>query len=215
MRRFPLEIVIVAFAAVMLYLGWRIYGFGELGRFAGVTRAQHAPSALYARLTIRYDRPPIYAEQYNMQDVEGVSTFSYRIRSYDGRQITVTQPPAQIYDVSFFFGKLDQDGVWQIVNKPPRPGAHAFYTVYVKQLADYKEGERTVTFTSPEYWATRKGNRFEIDLSKQSPNSLLYMRGVRLADPRYERIVQDFRSFGPPQFRHNVAAAYARLSRVK
>jgi hypothetical protein len=29
-------------------------------------------------------------------------------------------------------------------------------------------------------------------------------------DPRYEKIVQDFREFGPDEFRRNVAAAQAR-----
>lgn len=212
MRRIaPLEIAIVVLIAAMLYIGWRVYGAGEMGRFSGVTRAQHAPSELYARLLIRYPKPPVYEEEYRMQDIEGVSTFQYRIRGYNGRQITVTAPPATVYDVSFFFGALDQDGIWQLVDKSPRADADAYYTIYVKQLADFKQGARTVTFTNPRYWATTAGREYSLDLSKDKPNDLLHLQSTQLADPRYSKIVDEFRNFGPPEFRHNVAAAQARI----
>jgi hypothetical protein len=211
MRRFPpLEITIVVIIVVMLVAGWRIYGTGEMGRFAPVVKAQNAPSELYARLTIRYVKPPIYEEEYGMQDVEGISSFSYRVRSYNCKQITIRAPAGAIYDVSFFFGQLDQDGIWQLVDRAPRADADAYYTVYVKQLADYKEGDRTVTFTNPRYWATTAGRQYQIDLSKQSPSDLLHMQSTQLADPGYAKIVADFRTFGPDEFRKNVELAQAR-----
>ncbi|HTU82608.1 MAG TPA: hypothetical protein VMF61_10795 [Candidatus Acidoferrales bacterium] len=211
MRRLPpIEIAIVVILAVGIAIGWRIYGTGEFGRFGGAEHAQRAPSALYARLTIRYPKPPIFEESYDMQDVEGISSFQYRIRSYQCAQVTVKAPAGPSYDVSFFFGQLDQDGIWQLTNKAPRPDADAYYTVYVKQLADYKQGERTVTFTDPHYWATTAGRQFQIDLSKQNPSDLLQLQSTRLADPRYQKIVQDFRNFGPPEFRRNVAGAARR-----
>src|SRR5580700_558102 len=211
MRRFPIEIFIVVLAVVMLALGWRIYGAGEMGRFAPAIHAQKAPSALYARLLIHYPKPPIDQEEYRMSDVEGVSRFEYQIRGYNGHEITVTAPAARVYDVSFFFGKLDQDGIWQLVNRAPLPGADASYTVYVKQVVDYKHGERTVTFTNPRYWATKKGHEFEIDLSKGVPSDLVHMQSTQVADPRYEEIVNDFREFGPDEFRRNVENAERRI----
>jgi hypothetical protein len=210
-RRFPIEILIVVIAAVMLVLGWRIYGTGEMGRFGPAIRAQKAPSELYARMAVRYAKPPIFEEEYRMSDVEGVSTFVYRIRGYKGHEIKVTAPAARVYDVSFFFGKLGQDGIWQLVDKPPLPNADARYTVYVKQLADYKRGERTVTFTNPQYWATKTGRQFQIDLSKGIPSDLLRIQSSQVADPRYAQIVADFREFGPDEFRHNIAVAQARI----
>lgn len=211
MRRFPIEILIVVLAVVMLALGWRIYGAGEMGRFGPAIHAQKAPSELYARMLVRYPKPPIAQEEYRMSDIEGVSTFSYRVRGYKGHQITVTAPAARVYDVSFFVGRLDQDGIWQLVNRPPLPEPDAYYTIYVKQLADYQRGERTVTFTNPQYWATKAGRQFEIDLSKGVPSDLLHMSSTQAVDPRYEQIVTDFRNFGPDEFRHNVEVAQARL----
>jgi hypothetical protein len=212
MRRFPIEILIVVLAVVMLALGWRIYGTGEMGRFGPAVHAQKAPSELYARMTIHYPKGPIDDEEYDMSDVEGVSRFQYKVRGYNGHQITVTAPAARVYDVSFFFGRLDQDGIWQLVNRPPRPDADAQYTVFVKQLADYQQGERTVTFTNPEYWATKAGRQYSIDLSKGVPKDLLHIQSSETVDPRYQQIVKDFRDFGPDEFRHNVDAARARVS---
>jgi hypothetical protein len=211
MRRFPIEIVIVALCVVMLIFGWRIYGTGEMGRFGPAIHAQKAPSELYARLIIRYAKPPIYQEEYSTSDVEGVSSFRYTIRGYDGREIAVNAPPARVYDVSFFFGRLVQDGIWQLDDRPARPGADAHYTVWVKQLADYQHGQRTVAFTDPHYWATRQGREISIDLSKGVPSDLLHVQSTQVADPRYEQIVKDFRDFGPDEFRRNVAAAQQRI----
>ena len=209
MRRFPLvELLVVAFAIVLGIVGWQVDNY-RYHLQPGI-HAKNAPSALYARMTIRYANPPIYEEDYDMQDVEGVSTFQYRIRSYGCRQITIKAPAAKVTDVSFFFGKLDQDGIWQLTNKAPLKDATTFYTVYVKQLADYKQGERTVTFTDPHYWAVTAGRQFTIDLSKQNPSDLLKMQSTQVADPRYEQIVKDFREFGPDEFRTNVATAQQR-----
>lgn len=211
MRRFPIEIVIVVLCVVMLVIGWRIYGTGEMGRFGPAIHAQKAPSQLFARLSIRYVKPPVYEEEYQTSDIEGVSAFQYRIRGFDGRQITVNAPAARVYDVSFFFGRLVQDGVWQLTNRAPRPNANAHYTVYVKQLADYQRGDRTVSFTDPQYWATKQVHEYSIDLSKGVPSDLLHMQSTQVADPRYQQIVTDFRDFGPDEFRRNVAEAQARI----
>ena len=209
MRRFPLvEIVVVIFVIVIGIVGWQADSYRYHLQYG--THAKSAPSQLYASLTIRYAKPPIYEESYDMKDIEGVSSFQYRIRSYNCREITIKAPPSKITDVSFFFGGLDQDGIWQMTDKAPLPGAAATYTVYVKQLADYKQGERTVTFTDPHYWAVTAGHQYHIDLSKQNPSDLLKMQSSALADPRYEQIVKDFREFGPDEFRANVASAQAR-----
>jgi hypothetical protein len=214
-RRFPLfEILIVAIAIAVMIYGWQFEK--KRYNYAPAIHAQKAPSELYARMTIRYTKPPLYSEAYAMQDVEGVSSFSYEIRSYGCRVITVKAPAAEVTDVSFFFGKLVQDGIWQMVDKAPLPNASAFYTVYVKQLADYQEGNRAVTFTNPDYWASTYGHQYTLDLSKVHPKTagdLLHIASTQLNDPRYQEVVQDFRQFGPDEFRRNVATAQERARR--
>lgn len=210
-RRTVVPVSILIFTIFMAVTGYFIYFHDETSRIARVATIHKARSEIYARLTVSYDKPPVYEEEYRMQDVEGKSTFTYRIRSYAGKQITITAPPAAMYDVSFFFGALDIDGVWQLVNQPPRGNTSIHYTVYVKQLVDFKQGERTVTFTDPHYWATTAGRQYSIDLSKNSPKDLLKMNSTSLADPHYLKIVEDFRNFGPTAFRARIAAARAQM----
>ncbi|MBV8656186.1 MAG: hypothetical protein JO160_09085, partial [Candidatus Eremiobacteraeota bacterium] len=81
MRKFPLvEVLVVIFAIAIGVVGWQVDSY-RYHLQPGV-KAKSAPSELYARMSIRYANPPIYEEDYAMQDVEGVSTFQYRIRSY-------------------------------------------------------------------------------------------------------------------------------------
>jgi hypothetical protein len=199
----PLAIFI--FVVVMVIIGIRIYASRpEFVGWNAVEKQRSAPSALHASLTIRYEKPPIYEEAYTTQDLDGVTSFQYRIRSYAGRQVTITSPPHATTDVSYFFGKLVQDGVWDLMDKPPAGDTSAHYTIYVRQTADFQTGDRTITFTDPHYWATTAGHQYEIDLRKTNPNDLLKLHGTQLADPRYLQIVNDFRDFGPPAFRDKV-----------
>ena len=209
MRRNTIPLAIAIFAIAALIIGAIYYGPGSIASWSKLGNVTRAPSAIYARMSIRYDKPPIYEEVYSMNDIEGVSTFHYRVRGYAGKQITITAPPAAVYDVSFFFGELQQDGVWNLMNQPPRGDTSAHYTIYVKQVVDFKHGSRTITFTDPHYWATLKGHRYHLDLSKQKPSDLFNLTGTALANPHYEKIVADFRAFGPTSFRTKITRARA------
>ncbi len=211
-RRFPfVEVGIIALAIIGVIAIFVVNYPYEKQRAADVAKKQACPSQIYARLLIRYDKPPIYEEEYRMQDIEGTSSFDYRIRSYDGKQVTISAPQRIVYDVSFFYGRIDQEGVWQLTDQPPRGNTDVHYTIYVKQLVECKQGERTITFTDPHFWATTAGRQYSLDLSKQSPKDLLKMNSMALADPRYEQIVNEFRTFGPESFRAKIAAAQAAM----
>jgi hypothetical protein len=214
MRRTTLvPLAIAIFTLVMLGVGLAVYWPSETKRISEVARISNQPSAIYARLLMQYDRPPIYQEEYDMQDVNGISTFRYRIRSYSGQQIVLTPPhPLQTTQVSFFFGKLVLDGVWNLMNKPARGNTHVVYTVYVKQEADFKQGDRTIVFTDPKYWATTAGRQYQIDLRKMNPNdpnALLHLTSTQLANPHYEEVVNDFLTFGSDVFRAKIARVRA------
>jgi hypothetical protein len=203
--------LILALGVAVAVIAYRAYLEDVMAPLSTVAKIQNAPSKIYARLLIQYDKPPIYQEQYDMRDVNGASSYSYRIRTYNGKQITITSPPHATYDVSFFFGKLVQDGVWQLVNKPPAGNTTAHYTVYVKQEVDFKQGDRTIVFTDPQYWATVPGRQYEIDLRKTNPNDLLKLNSTARNDPRYLQVVRDFRAFGPPEFRNRIASVRKQL----
>ena len=204
-RSTVVPLAIFVFTVVMLAIGVAIYWKPEVQRESDVARVLNQPSTIYVSLLMQYDRPPIYQEEYDMLDDNGISSFRYRIRAYDGKQVTLTAPRAQMTDVSFLFGKLVYDGIWKLTDKPPRGDTHVQYTVYVKQAADYKSGSRTVTFTDPRYWATTAGRQYTINLRNTNPNDLLKLQSTQLADPHYESVVNDFLDFGPKEFRGKIA----------
>lgn len=204
---------IAIFAIAMLIVGVYVYGGGETARIRAVSRVANQPSAIYLDLLVQYDKPPIYQEEYSLSDVNGISKYSYRIEGFSGQEYKVSNPSYATTDVSFTFGKLVQDGIWKLTNKPPRGNTSIHYRVYVKQYADYKHGDRTIAFTDPHYWATTAGRQFTIDLRKDDPNQLLKMQSTQLADPHYQLVVNDFRTFGPPVFRRNVKAVRDKIAR--
>lgn len=215
MRRSSIvPLAILVFSVVTLIVGISFYWKPETNRINDVARIQNQPSAIYATLLMQYDHPPIYQEEYRMQDIDGVSTFQYRIRSYGGKQVTLTAPKHVTTDVSFFFGKLVLDGVWNLMDKPPRGNTHVLYTVYVNQKADFKQGDRTIVFTDPHYWATTAGRQFHIDLRKTNPNDLLTLQSTQLADPHYQQIVNDFLTFGSESFRAKIAQVHASIAKA-
>lgn len=215
-RRFPfVELGIIVLALIGVIAIFTVNYPLEKKRAESVRQKQACPSEIYARMLVHYDKPPIYEEEYRMQDIEGKSTFDYRIRSYGGKQVTITAPERAMYDVSFFYGRIDQIGVWTLTDQPPRGKTDPTYTIYVKQLVECKQGERRISFTDPHYWATTAGRQFSIDLSKQNPRDLLKMNSTSLANDKYEKIVNEFRTFGPDSFRAKIAAAQAATRKGK
>jgi hypothetical protein len=239
-RRFPVGWAIFAFSMVMLVIGYQVYFAHpdvkssnpfDPARITALGNIDACPSDIQVRLSILYDNPPIYLEEYRMRDADGVSTSMYRIRGYSGKQVTVSALPREVTDVSFLFGSAVQDGIWKLTNKPPRGNTDVHYTLYVRQTAmvhvgangeagstTCQTGDRTITFTDPHYWATTAGRQFQIDLGKgapKSPNDLLKLQSTSLADPRFEQIVNDFRNFGPDSFRAKISAAQAIVRSAK
>lgn len=199
-------IFIVVFIVLgTIFIPWP--DFQHKRELAGVSRR---PSVLQARLTITYAKPPIYQEQYEMRNDNGVSSAQYRVQGYSGKVVTISLPPDKTYQVTFFFEEIVADGVWQIVNKPPAGNTNARYTIFVHQVADGRQGSRTITFTDPHYWAVQAGREYHIQLNAASPlPDLTKLQSTSLADPRYEKIVKAFRNFGTPEFQAKVAQAQA------
>jgi hypothetical protein len=208
MRRPWLPTALFIFAIVFLVVGTIFIKWPDFQNKPEVSRVRQAPTVLELRLTITYDKPPIYQEQYLIRNNNGLSTAQYKITGYSGKVVSITMPPAQRYDMTFFFEDVVADGVWQLTNRPPRGNTDVRYTLYVHEIANRRQGSRTITFTDPHYWAVTAGRQYSIHLSPNSPTpDLLKLKSTSLADPRFEKIVQAFRSFGPPSFRQKILQA--------
>lgn len=207
---------ILVFAVVFITAGLIFIKWPDFQHKAELARVLHSQSRLYARLTIEYDKPPIYQEQYTMRNDNGASSVQYKIRGYSGKVVTITLPPDKTYAVTFFFEQLVADGAWQITNRPPRGNTDVLYTLFIHQVADNKQGSRTVVFTDPHYWSLAAGRQYEIHMTRKGPTpDLVKLQSTSLADPRFEKIVQAFRTFGPASFRMKIEQAQALIRRAR
>ena len=107
-----------------------------------------------------------------MSDIEGVSTFRTGFAVTTGKQITVKAPAAKVYDVSFFFGRLVQDGIWQLDEQAAAAQRERPLHRLRQAAGGLQAGRSTVTFTDPHYWAAKTGQFYSIDLSKGVPKDL-------------------------------------------
>lgn len=216
MRRDWIGTAILIFAVIFIAAGLIFIRWPDFQHKSDVARVLNARSVLQMRLTIDYGKPPIYQERYVMGNQNGTSSAQYQITGYSGRVVTITLPPDKTYAVTFFFEQIVADGAWQLMNKPPRGNTDVRYTFWIHQVADNKSGSRTVTFTDPHYWAVTAGRQYEIHMSPGGPTpDILKMSSTSMADPRYEKIVSAFRSFGSPSFRTKVAQAQQLVQRSR
>jgi hypothetical protein len=207
MRRPWLPTALFVFAIVFLLAGFLIK-WPDFQNKPQVEKVLQAPTVLDLHLTIAYANPPIYQEQYVIRNDNGLSTAQYKITGYSGKVVTITIPPAKRYDMTFFFDDVVADGIWQLTNRPPRGNSDIRYTLYVHEMVNREQGSRMVTFTDPHYWAVTAGRQYEIHLSPNSPTpDLMKLQSTSLADPRFEKIVRAFRSFGPASFRQKILQA--------
>ncbi len=216
MRRNPIPLLILLATLATLAIAYGFFRAAVLPRYQASRNVLVSKSVIRLSLDVRYDRGPLVEETYAMSDVDGVSRSSYRVIGRRGLQISITERPrATIEDgpnVAYFFERAVADGIWQVTSRPPRGDTNAHYTLDVYQLVDGQHGSRHMTFTDPHYWATTGGHQFTIHLDKRKPvPDLLHMTSTTLVEPRYEKIVADFRAFGPASFRQKVAAARVRL----
>ena len=210
MRKPSSGTVIGIFVIIMVIIGLRFIRWPDFAHQQEVGRIANQHSAYYLKLTIHYEKPPIYEELWDIRDVDGISTATYKVTGYSGKVVSVTAPPDQNTNVSFFAERLVAEGIWELTNQPPRGDTSKTYALFIKQIADFKTGTRTVIFTDPHYLATTAGRQFHIHLDKNKPTpNLLTLQSQALADPRYEKIVNEFLDFGTPSFKAKVANARA------
>jgi hypothetical protein len=199
---------IFIFVVVFIVCGLIFIKWPDFQNKPQLANVRNSRSVLDLSLAIKYDKPPIYEEQYTMRNNNGISTAQYRIQGYSGKVVTITLPPDKTYAVTFFFEEVVQDGIWQLMSKPPIGNTDVHYNLHIFQVADNKQGQRTVLFTDPHYWAVTAGRQYQIQMSANSPTpDLTKLKSTTLADPRYEKIVQAFRNFGPASFRDKVSRA--------
>jgi hypothetical protein len=216
MRRNPIPALIFIVALIGLAGAYAFFQASVVPRYAATRTVLASRSDIQLRMVVRYARGPLVEEDYTMADADGVSSAGYRGLGRSGVQITIAERPRKTLDegsnVANLFGAVVQDGIWDLPSKPPRGDTNARYTVSIYQLTGSRHGSYRFSFTDPHYWATTGGHQFHITLSKDKPvPDLLTLSSTVTIEPRYQKLVDDFRTFGPQSFRSKVAAAQVRL----
>ncbi len=216
MRRNLVPLLIFLAALVGLGGAYAAFQTTVVPRYEGAHNVLDSRSELRVSMTVRHDKGPIAVEDYEMSDVDGLSKSRYRALGRTGLQITIDERPRVTIDegpnVAFLFQQAVLDGIWELQSRPPRGDTSTHYTIEVYQLTGEQHGSHRFEFTDPHYWATTGGHQFHITLDKNKPlPNLLTLSSTTLVEPRYEKLVADFREFGPQSFRDKVAAAQTRL----
>jgi hypothetical protein len=213
-RRCFIPVLIAVAVGVCFFVSCWLFA-RDLGRsYQRVHALARLPSDIALSMTVRYARGTIVREEYYMNDNNGVSSAVYRVTGRSGMRVRIESLPRAEYDVSFLFGKVVRDGIWELPEAPPRGDTSVSYEVTVVQSIDGHHGAHTIRFTDPHYWATTAGRMYNIRLNKSKlVPDLLLLRSTSSAEPRYERVVEDMRSFGSDAFQAKIATARATFAK--
>jgi hypothetical protein len=216
MRRFPVNAFIAVLVLIFAVSGWRMYAHNEAARFHAVEGVRNSKSYIKLTLHVTYPDGPIATEAYALVDDNGKSRATYAVGDRKGTIATFDEIIGG-YDVTFAFDKLVRDGIWELNSKHPRTLSDTRYVVTIDQTAQSESGRRTFSFTDPQYWAVAAGRQYHIRLDPKKPTpseaDLLQLDSTALREPRYLKIVEDFRDFGSPAFHRTIASARAKLLR--
>jgi len=188
MRRPWLPTALFIFCIVFLIAGTIFIKWPDFQNKPQVEKVLQAPTVLDLRLTIAYANPPIYQEQYLVRNDNGLSTAQYKITGYSGKVVTITIPPAKRYDMTFFFDDVVQDGIWQLTNRPLRGNTDPRYPLSGHEVANRRQGSRTITFKDPHCLAVTAGRTYEVHQSPTSPTPARLKRHTTATqEPRVEK----------------------------
>ncbi len=211
MRRVPISLLIVLAAIAMAVSGWMLFAKTEHDRFVAVDRVNHSRSEIRFSYAVIHTNGPIAREVWSMQNINGHSVASYTAVDRRGTKATFDEQ-IEGYDVTFLFDTLVQDGIWELQTRPFLGSSQTLHVVQISQIADKSSGSHRFQFSDAHYIATEAGREYHIHLDPHKPvPDLLSLQSTSTADPRYEKIAQDFEQFGPARFKATIAAAKAKL----
>jgi hypothetical protein len=211
MRRFPVTLLILVAVVVAAIGGWLLFAKSEHDRFVAVDRVNNSRSEIRLSYEVVHTSGPIAREVWAMRNLNGHSVASYTAVDRKGTKATFDEQITG-YDVTFLFDKLVQDGIWELETRPFRGSSQTLHVVSIAQVADKASGSHRFQFSDAHYIATEAGREYHIHLDPHKPvPDLVSLQSTSTADPRYEKIAQDFEQFGPESFKTTMARARAKL----
>jgi hypothetical protein len=172
-----------------------------------VTEEPQLDKVLYANSTwtvtmqVYKDTGPLSGETYRISNDNGAIRMFFSATNRDGSVTKQFDVPLAGPSGTFLFQQLGSDGIWDLDDKAIRPHSTEQYVVEVDQTLGDEGGSRAFSFSDPAYWATTKAQEIQLRLPAKSMRQFNLTQVATAArplrDPRYLKIVEEIRSFGP------------------
>jgi hypothetical protein len=193
--------IVILICVAIAVAGYMLFMKPFLKQEPELDKVLHARSTWTVTMQAYQSAGPMSQETYRISNVDGASRMFY---SASNRDATVTKQfdvPLSGPGATFLFEQLRADGIWELDDKPERAHSKDQYIVEVDQTLGDEGGNRAFTFSDPQYWATTKAEEFQIRLPAKSMKHFDLTRvasaGRSLREPRYKKIVDEIRAFGP------------------
>jgi hypothetical protein len=211
MRRFPVTLLVLVAVVVAVVGGWLLFAKSEHDRFVAVQRVGAQRSEIRLTYTVAHTDGPIAREVWFFQNINGHSMVTYTAVDRRGNKATFDEQVLN-YDVTFLFDRVVADGIWELETRPFRGSSQMLHVVEIAQVAGRDQGSHRFQFSDAHYIATEAGREYHIHLDPHKPvPDLMSLQSTSTADPRYEKIADDFEQFGSPRFKATIAQARAKL----
>ena len=193
--------MVILICVAIAVAGYLLFMKPFLKQEPDLDRVLHARSTWTISMQEYQTHGPISQQTYRISNDDGASRMFYSASNRDGTVTKQFDVPLSGPGATFLFEQLRADGIWELDDKPMRPNPKDQYLVEVDQTLGDEGGSRAFGFSDPHYWATTKAEEFQIRLPAKSMQHLDLTRvasaGRSLREPRYEKIVNEIRSFGP------------------
>jgi len=156
---------------------------------------------------------PLSGETYRISNDNGRTTIFYSATNRAGTVTKEFTTPLVGPSGTFLFEDLRANGLWELDDRPVRPNPIDEYIIEVDQTLGDEGGNRAFSFSDPAYWALTHSKEFDLHLPSKGPiagsngTTTGSLAGRSLREPRYWKIVQEIRGFGPP----SILAAQAKI----
>jgi hypothetical protein len=212
MRRFPIVSTLIVLAAVVAIVGgWLLFAKTEHERYLAVNHVLHQRSEYHMHYEVQHSSGPIATEMWTFNNVDGRSTVTYAATDRYGTRATFDETVLG-YDVTFLFQKLVLDGIWDLESRPYRGSSSTLHVVAISQVAGTAHGSHRFLFSDAAYIANEAGREYHIHLDPHKPvPDLMSLTSTSTADPRYQKIAEDFEQFGSPAFKRTMKEARSKL----
>lgn len=193
--------LVIAICVVLAALGYIFFLKPFVAQEPELDKVLYANSTWTVTMQVYKQAGPISAETYRISNNNGVVRMFYSATNKDGSVTKQFDVPLSGPSGTFLFEQLRADGVWELDDKPVRPHSTEQYIVEIDQTLGDQGGSRAFGFSDPHYWATTKAEEFMLRLPAKSMHSFnltqVASAGRPLRDPRYLKIVDEIRAFGP------------------